>query len=71
MEKSLTLTEVNYLYFDAKDADEAFQAALVKKYGKQAGDIRYQSAKQTPAIRALGDLYREKIALWRTEYQKL
>lgn len=53
------------LYAEAKKADDAWHAALVAAYRKNAGDIRYQANKQTPDIRKLGEAYRTAIQRWR------
>lgn len=45
------------LYEAALDADKKYQDALVAEYGRYlAAHRRYETAKQTPAIRALGQL---------------
>jgi hypothetical protein len=45
------------IYNAAVKADDRFQAALEKEYGKRAGDMRYHTSKQTPEIRRLGQEY--------------
>jgi hypothetical protein len=42
------------IYTAALDADAHFQRALVKEYGSRAGDMRYLTREQTPAIQELG-----------------
>lgn len=41
-------------YASAQAADKRFSEALTREYKGKAVDIRYQAAKQTPAIRSLG-----------------
>lgn len=43
----------------AEAADNALQAALVATYGKDAGDMRYQTAKLPPEIKALAVAYQD------------
>ncbi len=50
-------------------ADEAYQTALEKAYGKRAGDIRYQPSKQTADIKALGDAYKVSLEAWRATWE--
>ena len=64
-------TNAAIAYDKAKKADDAFQAALQKEYGKAAGDIRYQPQKQTPEIRLLGSLYQLAIECWRVAYRAI
>ncbi len=44
------------LYIASKDADNAFNVALVKEYGKRSGDMRYRPDLHTPEIKTIGDL---------------
>ena len=53
------------LYQKALDADEAYQKALVKEYGKRAGDMRYQPIKQPAHVRELGKKFEEASDKWR------
>jgi hypothetical protein len=57
------------LYRLAANADKAFTEALKKAYGKHAGDMRYQTKKQSPEIQELGRLYRQAIDEWREAYR--
>ncbi len=43
----------------AEAADNALQAALVAKYGKQAGDMRYRTKELPPEIQALAMAYQD------------
>ena len=52
------------LYQKALDADEAYQKALVKEYGKRAGDMRYQPIKQPAHVRELGKKFEEASDKW-------
>ena len=56
------------LMMDAKqrmeDADRAFSAALQARYGSKAGDVRYNNARQTSEVLALGMAYRAAAAAW-------
>jgi hypothetical protein len=45
--------EVERTYRAAMNADDKFQAALEKKYGSAAGDMRYRTRELPPAIRRL------------------
>ena len=47
------------------EADAVFQAALVKRYGVAAGDVRYSPGDQTASVRALGLAYQAKAEAWR------
>jgi hypothetical protein len=52
------------IYTAALDADAHFQRALVKEYGSRAGDMRYLTREQTPAIQELGQAKVEADTTW-------
>ena len=53
-------TEMESLYRAALAADDAWQRALVKRYGRAAGDARYDArSESTPELRALKQGKRE------------
>jgi hypothetical protein len=54
------------LYRAAVKADDRFQAALTKKYGSRAGDMRYRTRDLPPDIRKLGSEYQAAMEKWRT-----
>lgn len=49
--------KVERAYRAAERADDAFQAALERKYGSDAGDMRYRTRELPPAIRKLAMEY--------------
>ena len=49
--------EQTKLYRAAEAADAAFQKALVRTYGKRAGDVRYRTSQQSSVVRELGRQY--------------
>lgn len=53
------------LFQKAREAEDRFQKALVMRYGKDAGDVRYQPYRQTPMIRRLGDEFKACMEAWR------
>lgn len=60
----MTIQDISILFRAAVDADNEFQAALVKRYGKDAGDMRY--ARTLPAdIEALRQIKRGTDAAYR------
>ncbi len=58
------------LYNAAMKADDAFQSALEKEYGKRAGDIRYQSSKHPAHIKKLAKIKHEADEKWLNEMRK-
>lgn len=58
------------LHAEMYSADDAFQAALVSRYGKDAGDMRY-SYYLPDDLRALGDAYVAAADAWRAAYDAL
>ena len=58
-------------YKKAEAAEATFQAALVKEYKGRAGDMRYQTAKQTPAIRAKGAAYSKAMDAMKAALDKM
>lgn len=50
------------LYQRTLAADAEFSAALRKAYGSNAGDMRYRTQKQTPAVQAAGKRYEDAMA---------
>lgn len=62
---------MNELYEAATAADDAYQAALVAAYKGAAGDMRYQPAKQTPAVKLLGDQYKAAMAAYHAAKEAL
>jgi len=59
------------LYYAAKAADDAFHAALVARYGRSAGDMRYRPDEHTPEIRALGEAKDAADDRWITRLREL
>lgn len=56
----------HYLYFAAMSADIAWQTALVKAYGAQAGDARYDArGTATDELRTLHDRSVQAMDAWR------
>ncbi len=58
------------LYNAAMKADDAFQSALEKEYGKRAGDMRYQSSKHPAHIKKLAKIKHEADEKWLNEMRK-
>jgi hypothetical protein len=63
-QRDLARAECAKAYYKMKATDKAFSAALCEAYGKNAGDMRYHTEKQTPEIRALGTLYQISADDW-------
>ena len=64
--------KANQLLALAAEYDNIFQKALTAEYGKKrAGDMRYRTAMQTPAIRQMGENYRTAIEAWRVAYRAI
>ena len=58
------------LYQLAKAADDAYHAALVAAYGREAGDMRYRPAEQPEAIRRLGEAKKRADKVWLNAIQE-
>lgn len=58
------------LYNAAMQADEAFQKALVKEYGKRAGDMRYRSSQHPPHIKHLAQIKQAADERWLNEMRR-
>jgi hypothetical protein len=57
----------------AQAADDRFQKALEKEYGRRAGDMRYRTSEQTPRIRQLAKAFQkasEASHNYTTKYQR-
>lgn len=53
------------LYYEAMDADNAWQDELDRQFGKCAGDARYDKRGiSTPTLVALRDEFRRKLDIW-------
>lgn len=57
-------------YHAAQEADEVFQSALEKEYGKRAGDMRYQSSKHPAHIKRLAKIKHEADERWLNEMRR-
>jgi len=61
----MTSLDIESTYTRMVRADTAYSNALTAAYGRQAGDMRYQTKEQTPAIAELGRAYVAAADAWR------
>lgn len=66
----LTREQLN-TYGEMQAADDAWQVALEQRYGRNAGDARYDSRGcATPELMALKTAFRRANDAWRNSFQK-
>lgn len=70
-ERDAARAECAKSYYAMQQADKKYQAALAQEYGKEAGDMRYQTKKQPPEIRALGEAYVIASDAWREKFNSI
>lgn len=56
---------LNQLWQLASDAEKAYQSALMKETGnRRLFEIMFDPSRQSPHVRALGDIYKRCLADW-------
>jgi hypothetical protein len=63
------LSECDRLHAALMQADGEFQTELVKRYGRNAGDMRYRSDLHTPKLKTLADRYVKACNAWRDTFR--
>ena len=65
LEVTAALANLHDLQRIAQAADDVWQAALVKRFGKRAGDVRYTAAAREGDLKPLHDAFQHATCNWR------